>query len=64
MIEKYPLLDEPGKTMFIFEKLGKFYGHIIKDRTGKAPALFIFETPKYESIDQLKADYPPSAEGV
>jgi hypothetical protein len=59
MLEKYPLLGELGKTMFVFEKLGKYYGHMIKDRTEKSPALLVFETAKYESIEQLKADYPP-----
>jgi hypothetical protein len=58
MLEKYPLRDEPGKSMAVFEKFGKFYGHIIKDKTDKAPAKLVFETPKYETIEQLKADYP------
>lgn len=58
MIIRYPLKDEPGKTMVVFEKHGKFYGHIIKDRTDKAPAKFVFETAKYDSIDLLKAEYP------
>jgi hypothetical protein len=26
MLEKYPLLEELGKTMFVFEKFGKYYG--------------------------------------
>ncbi|SED09993.1 hypothetical protein [Paenibacillus sp. GP183] len=58
MLEKYPLREELGKTMFVFEKFGKYYGHIIKNRTDKAPALFLFETTK------LKAEYPPSVEEV
>jgi hypothetical protein len=58
MPEKYQLRDEPGKTMFVFEKNGKVYGHIIKDRTEKAPAKMIFETQKYNTVDDLKADYP------
>jgi len=51
-------LNEPGKTMFVFEKAGKFYGHIIKDRTDKAPAKLLFETPKFESLELLKAEFP------
>lgn len=58
MIEKYRLRDEPDKTMFVFAKLGKFYGHIVKDKTVKAPAKFVFETQKYESVAELKAEYP------
>jgi hypothetical protein len=58
MIERYPLRDESGKTVVVFEKFGKFYGHIIKDRTDKSPAKFIFETPKYETVELLKADFP------
>lgn len=58
MLVKYSLHNEPGKTMFVFEKFGKVYGHIIKDRTEKAPAKFIFETSKYDTLEQLKADYP------
>ncbi|TNJ68211.1 hypothetical protein FE784_00675 [Paenibacillus hemerocallicola] len=59
MIEKYPLADEPGKTMVVFSGVaGKVYGHIIKDRTDKAPAKFLFETSKYDSFELLKADYP------
>lgn len=58
MPEKYILRDESNKTMFVFEKNGKVYGHIIKNRTDKAPALFVFETTKYDTVDQLKAEYP------
>jgi FAD synthase len=58
MTEKYALSDDPSKTMFVFEKNGKVYGHIIKNRTDKAPAKFIFETEKYDSIEALKAAYP------
>jgi hypothetical protein len=58
MTEKYALSDDPSKTMFVFEKNGKVYGHIIKNRTDKAPAKFIFETEKYDSIEELKAAYP------
>jgi hypothetical protein len=58
MQEKYPLRDEPGKTMFVFQKNGKVFGHIIQNRTDKAPAKFIFETEKYDSVDELKAQYP------
>ncbi|SEC78248.1 hypothetical protein [Paenibacillus sp. GP183] len=64
MLERYPLREELGKTMFVFEKFGKYYGHIIKSRTDKAPALLVFETAKYESIELLKADYPPFVEKV
>jgi hypothetical protein len=60
MKEKYALLDEPGKTMFEFEKNGKYFGHIVKDRTDKSPAKIAFETPKYDSIEQLKAEFPPA----
>jgi hypothetical protein len=59
MLEKYSLREQLGKTMFVFEKSGMYYGHIIKDRTEKSPALLVFETAKYESIEQLKAEYPP-----
>jgi hypothetical protein len=63
MIEKYPLRDEPGKTMFVFPALaGKVYGHIIKDRTDKAPAKIVFETAKYDTIGMLKAEYPEAKE--
>jgi hypothetical protein len=62
MSEKYPLRDEPGKTMFVFNKIGKVYGHVIKDRTDKAMAKFIFETKKYNSIEELKADYPEATD--
>lgn len=55
---RYPLKDETGKTMFVFEKNGKVYGHIIKNRTDKSPAKFLFETEKYDSIEELKATYP------
>lgn len=59
MIEKYPLQKEKDKTMFVFERNGKIYGHIIKNKTEKAPAKFIFETEKYDSIEKLKEEYPP-----
>jgi hypothetical protein len=58
MLEKYQLLNEPDKTMFVFEKFGKVYGHIIKNPTSKDPAKFIFETAKYDSLELLKNDYP------
>jgi hypothetical protein len=60
MVEKYPLLEEPGKSMFVFAAGGKFYGHIIKDRTDKGPAKFLFETARYGSVEELKAEYPPA----
>jgi len=55
---QYSLRDEPGKTMFVFQKAGKFYGHIVKDRTEKAPAKLLFETPKFNTLELLKAEYP------
>jgi hypothetical protein len=58
MPEKYPLRDEPGKTMFVFEKNGKVYGHVIKDRSDKVVAKFLFETKKYNSVEELIIDYP------
>ncbi|NOU70921.1 hypothetical protein GC098_05665 [Paenibacillus sp. LMG 31458] len=58
MIKKYPLLKEPDKTMFIFEKNGKFYGHIVKNKTEKSVAKITFETGKYDSVEQLKSEYP------
>lgn len=63
MIEKYPLANEPGKTMFVFPALaGKVYGHIVKNRTAKEPAKLVFETAKYDSVAALKADYPEAEE--
>jgi hypothetical protein len=59
MIERYQLLNEASRTMCIFEKNGKYYGHILKDRTDKAPAKLVFETPKFETLEALKAEYPP-----
>jgi hypothetical protein len=35
-MNKYTLLNEPDKTIFVFEKLGKVYGHIIKNKTIKS----------------------------
>lgn len=62
MIEKYPIANETGKTMFVFSALaGKVYGHIVKDRTAKDPAKIIFETARYESVELLKADYPEAS---
>lgn len=62
MVEKYPLANEKAgaasRTMLIFGKNGKYYDHIIKDRTDKGPAMFMFEAGEYDSIDALKADYP------
>ncbi|MCC2686177.1 MAG: hypothetical protein K0R75_3076 [Paenibacillaceae bacterium] len=57
-MNKYPLKDEPGKSMVVFEKAGQYYGHIIKEKTEKAPAKFVFETQRYGSLELLKADYP------
>lgn len=62
MVEKYPLRDEPGKTMFVFSALAdKVYGHIVRDRTAKEPAKLIFETKRYDSVEALKADYPEAS---
>ncbi len=58
MIEKYTLLNEPDKTMFIFEKNGKFYGHIVKNKTDKSVAKIVFETAKYTSVELIKNEYP------
>lgn len=58
MVEKYKLKNETDKTMFVFNQSGKIYGHIIKDRTEKAPAKLVFETGKYMSVEELKNDYP------
>ncbi|TVX98372.1 hypothetical protein [Paenibacillus cremeus] len=60
MIEKYALRDEPDKTMFVFKsRVGtQVYGHIIRNRTETSPAKLVFETAKFESIDDLKAEYP------
>ncbi|MDQ0896320.1 MULTISPECIES: hypothetical protein [unclassified Paenibacillus] len=44
--------------MFVFEKSGKYYGHIVKNKTDKAPAKLIFETPKFGTVEELKAEYP------
>lgn len=59
MLDKYPLLNETDKTMFVFEKNGKIYGHIVKNKTDKAPTKIVFETEKYESVEKLKQEYPP-----
>lgn len=60
MIEKYSLLNEPDKTMFVFQnqKNGKYYGHIVKNKTEKSVAKLLFETGKYETIEQIKIEYP------
>jgi len=60
--KKYPLRDEPGKTLFIFEKNGKFYAHVVKDRTDKTAAKIVFETGKYDSIDEIEKEFPPVTE--
>lgn len=62
MIEKYTLQKEPDKTMFVFEKNGKFYGHIVKNKTEKSVAKLLFETEKYESLEKLKNEYPAQVE--
>jgi hypothetical protein len=58
MLERYPLLEDQGKTMIVFTRNGKFYGHIVKDKTEKSPAKFMFETQTFETIELLKAEYP------
>ncbi|MCZ8513391.1 hypothetical protein O9H85_13325 [Paenibacillus filicis] len=58
MIERYVLVNEPDKTMFVFGKNGQYYGHIIKNKTEKAPAKLVFETEKFGSIVELKEAYP------
>ncbi|UUZ82797.1 hypothetical protein LJK88_01820 [Paenibacillus sp. P26] len=58
VVEQYVLLHEPDKTMFVFTKQGRFYGHIVKRKTDKAPAKLVFETPLYDTMEQLKAEYP------
>jgi hypothetical protein len=62
MIEKYILRDEPDKSMFVFEKNGKYYGHIIKNKTDKALAKFVFETASFDSIELLKEEFPANKE--
>lgn len=61
MIAKYVLLKEPDKTMFVFQRNGKYYGHIVKNKTDKAPAKFVFETQNYDTVELLKFDYPEQA---
>lgn len=58
VIEKYKLENERDKTMFVFDRNGKYFGHVVKDRTDKTPAKLIFETGTYVSVDALKQDYP------
>lgn len=58
MIEKYILLNEQDKSMFVFQKGGKYYGHIIKNKTNTSPAKFVFETKMYDTLELLKTDYP------
>ncbi|MBB6732677.1 hypothetical protein [Cohnella zeiphila] len=62
MVSKYPLKDKPGRTMFVFERSGKFCGNIIKDHTDKEPAKLVFETERFDSIEALKEAYPPADE--
>jgi hypothetical protein len=58
IIERYALRDEKDRTMCVFEKDGKYFGHILKDATDKQPAKILFATQKYDSIEELKAEYP------
>lgn len=58
IIEKYKLKDEADKTMFVFKKNNKVFGHIVKDRTIKDPAKIMYETEKYSTIEELKKNYP------
>ncbi|NHN31297.1 hypothetical protein G9U52_15775 [Paenibacillus sp. S3N08] len=60
MIDRYPLLNEANRTMCVFEKDGKFYGHILKDATEKVPAKIVFETVKFDSLEAFKLEYPPA----
>jgi len=62
VVNKYPLKDEPGRTMFVFERGGKIVGNIVKDRTAKEPAKLVFETARYNRIEELQADYPAADE--
>ncbi|OPH61772.1 hypothetical protein BC351_00590 [Paenibacillus ferrarius] len=62
MIEKYTLQKEPDKTMFVFQKNGKFYGHVVKNKTDKSVAKIVFETSKYETVEQIKEEYPAADE--
>lgn len=48
LIEKYPLLKELDKTMFIFEK----------EKTDKSVSKLLFETAKYTSVELIKSEYP------
>jgi hypothetical protein len=59
LIESYSLLNENNRTMHIFEKNGKYYGQLIKDRTETSPAKFLFETAKFDTIADLKVEYTP-----
>jgi hypothetical protein len=61
LLEKYKLANEAGHTMFVFATATKIYGHIIKDRTAKDPAKFKFETPKFDTVEDLKAEYPAAS---
>ncbi|NHN35455.1 hypothetical protein G9U52_37810 [Paenibacillus sp. S3N08] len=61
MIERYALLEK-NRTMVAFEKDGKYYGHILKDATDKKPAMIVFETAKFNSLDALKVEFPPLLE--
>jgi hypothetical protein len=63
MLEKYPLRNEKDRTMFVFEKAGKVYGHVIQNRTEKSPAKLMFETAKYDSVELLKQDFPSEEPG-
>ena len=62
LLDRYPLLNEPGKTMVIFERDGKFVGQVLKNRTEKAPAKLLTETKRYDTIDELIAEYPKAPE--
>ncbi len=58
MPERYSLRDEPGKSMYVLEKNGKVFGHIVKNKDAKGPTKFLFETPKFDSVELLKAEFP------
>ncbi len=62
IVEKYPLLNEPNRTIVVFNRGNFLYGHILKNSTEKAPVKLMFETGKYASIEALKEEFPPAEE--
>jgi hypothetical protein len=59
IVDRYTLRDEKNRTMCVFEKDAKYYGHILKDAIGKKPAMIVFETPRFDSLEAFKLEYPP-----